>query len=271
MSQRGKQVSFKISPELTEQLKALSQSQGVTLFMTLFSGFAILLNRYSGQEDFAIGTPIANRTRAELERLIGFFVNTLALRVDLTKKPSFVEVLERVQEATLGAYANQDLPFERLVEELGVVRDMSHTPLFQVMFSFQNSPMSLDMELEDLEFELMQVHGQSSKFDLSLDLREVAKGIEGYIEYNSDILEALTIQRLVLHFSSLLECIVNDPGEKIADFDFLSSDEMKHLPVPQGTLYNQKHAARFKRSTDLQCPLCHQTDSARHISLWLSA
>lgn len=231
MSQRGKQVSFQLSQSLTADLKSLSQSQGVTLFMTLFSGFAVLLNRYSGQEDFAIGTPIANRTRAELERLIGFFVNTLALRVDLKDKPSFIEVLERVQEITLGAYANQDVPFERLVEELGVVRDMSHTPLFQVMFAFQNSPMRVDMELDGLDFEIMQVHGQSSKFDLSLDLREVIDGIEGFVEYNSDIFDEITIKRFVNHFSSLLESIVQDPGESISDFEFLSSDELKLLLV----------------------------------------
>ncbi len=231
MSQRGKQVGFHISQDLTEKLKSLSQGQGVTLFMTLFSGFAVLLNRYSGQEDFAIGTPIANRTRAELERLIGFFVNTLALRVDLRNKPSFIEVLERVQEITLGAYANQDLPFERLVEEMGVVRDMSYTPLFQVMFSFQNSPMPVDLEVDGLEFDLMQVHGQSSKFDLSLDLREVSSGIEGFVEYNSDLFDEVTIARFAEHFSNLLESIASDPGESIANFEFLSSDELKHLLV----------------------------------------
>ncbi len=231
MSQRGKQESFHIPAQLAAKLKSLSQQQGATLFMTLLTSFSVLLNRYSGQEDFAIGTPIANRTRAELERLIGFFVNTLALRMDLSGKPSFVDALERVQEITLGAYANQDLPFERLVEELGVVRDMSHTPLFQVMFSFQNSPMYLDMEINELEFEIMPVHGQTSKFDLSLDLREVSSGIDGFVEYNTDIFDDITIKRFCNHFLRLLTAIVEEPGEAIANYDFLTPEELKHLLV----------------------------------------
>src|SRR5690606_23735865 len=205
MSQRGKQVAFHITQELTNNLKRLSQEQGVTLFMTLLANFSVLLNRYSGQNDFAIGTPIANRTQAELEKLIGFFVNTLALRVSLDGNPSFIEVLERIQDITLGAYANQDLPFEKLVEELGVVRDMSHTPLFQVMFSFQNSPIHIDQEVNELEFELMAVHGQTSKFDLSLDLREVNSGIAGFVEYNTDVFEEITIERFCDHFIRLLQ------------------------------------------------------------------
>lgn len=231
MSQRGKQVDFDISKALTNKLKALSQAQGVTLFMTLFASFAVLLHRYSGQEDFAIGTPIANRNRAEIERLIGFFVNTLALRINLSAKPTFIEALERVQEITLGAYANQDLPFERLVEELGVIRDMSHTPLFQVMFAFQNAPINLDMELSDVSFDFMPVHGQSSKFDLSLDLRECSEGIKGFVEYSTDIFEESTIQRFVRHFVNILNCFVSNPSERITDFEFLSADELKHLLV----------------------------------------
>ena len=244
MSQRGKQVDFDISKELTGKLKALSQAQGVTLFMTLFASFSVLLHRYSGQEDFAIGTPIANRNRAEIERLIGFFVNTLALRINLSDKPAFIEVLERVQEITLGAYANQDLPFERLVEELGVVRDMSHTPLFQVMFAFQNAPINLDMKLSDLSFDFMPVHGQSSKFDLSLDLRESSTGIKGFVEYSTDLFEESTIQRFVRHFVNILHCFVNDPGEKISDYEFLSSDELKHLLVDLNNNIDERYDAR---------------------------
>lgn len=231
LSQRGRQAEFVIPKTLTTQLKKLSLEQGATLFMTLFSSFSVLLHRYSGQEDFAIGTPIANRTRAELEKLIGFFVNTLALRVDLSNNPTFIELLARVQEVTLGAYAHQDVPFERLVEELGVVRDMSHSPLFQVMFSFQNSPINLDAGLAELDFELMAVHGQSAKFDLSLDLRETVDGIAGYVEYNTALFEDTTIERFVQHFVNLLDNIVADPGENVAGFDFLSSDELKHLLV----------------------------------------
>ncbi len=243
MSQRGKQVSFEVSRTLTSKLKQLSQQQGVTLYMTLFAAFAVLLHRYSGQNDFAIGTPIANRTRAELERLIGFFVNTLALRIDLSNAPTFIEVLERVQEVTLGAYANQDLPFEKLVEELGIVRDMSHTPLFQVMFSFQNSPIHLDMDTSDLEFELMQVHGQSSKFDLSLDLRESAGGIKGFVEYSSDIFEEATIERLCKHLVNLFERICLEPGEAVKNYEFLSADELKYLLVDLNNHLDEKFDA----------------------------
>lgn len=229
MSLRGKQINFEISEELFNQLKALSQSQGVTPFMTLFSSFAVLLSRYSGQEDFAIGTPIANRTRAELEGLIGFFVNTLALRVDLSGQPTFLELLKRIQGMTLEAYTNQDLPFERLVDELGLVRDMSHTPLFQVMFVFQNASHHFDIKLEGVEFEVMQVHGQTSKFDLSLDLREVNTHIEGFIEYSSDIFDELTIQSLADNFLSLLNKIVSEPEKNISNYEFLSSTEITYL------------------------------------------
>src|SRR5262249_27736346 len=136
-SYRGAQQTLIISKQIMERLKALSQEQGVTLFMTLLATYQTLLYRYSGQEDILIGTPIANRNRAEIEGLIGFFVNTLVLRTDLSGQPQFFELLKRVKEVALAAYSNQDVPFEKLVEELQPERDMSRSPLFQVMFALQ--------------------------------------------------------------------------------------------------------------------------------------
>src|SRR5262249_42117940 len=138
----GAVESFELSRQLSESVKALSQSEGVTPFMTLLAAFKILLSRYTAREDIVVGTPIANRTRTEIEGLIGFFVNTLVLRTDLAGDPSFLKVLGRVREETLGAYAHQELPFEKLVEELQPERNLSHNPLIQVMFVFQNVPTS---------------------------------------------------------------------------------------------------------------------------------
>src|SRR5262249_37099336 len=138
---KGSTESFTIPKLLSESLKELSQQEGSTLFMTLLAAFQVLLSRYSGQEDICVGSPIANRTRREIEPLIGFFVNTLVLRTKLGDNPSFKELLHRVKETALGAYTHQDLPFEKLVEAINPERNLSHTPLFQVMFVLQNAPM----------------------------------------------------------------------------------------------------------------------------------
>ena len=162
----------------TEELRALSRREGVTLYMTLLAGLQTLLARYTGQEDISKGTPIANRRRGELENLIGFFVNTLVLRTDLSGNPTFHELVQRVKETALGAYAHQDVPFEMLVESFQPERSMSYTPLFQVLFVLQNAPQE-KLELSGLTVELLDIDSGTAKFDLMLSLEESEDGLEG--------------------------------------------------------------------------------------------
>src|SRR4029077_19017507 len=175
-STRGARVALELPAPLLQSLKALGRGEGATLFMTLLAAFQVLLHRYSGQEDIAVGSPIAGRGRTELEGLIGFFVNTLVLRTDVSGNPAFRELLARVRENALGAYTHQDLPFEKLVEELAPERDMSRNPLFQVMFVLQNAP-GAPLVLEGLEVSRLSLEGHSAKFDLTLTLRETVAGL----------------------------------------------------------------------------------------------
>src|ERR1041385_5374802 len=201
---RGGRQSITLSEELTQQLKALSQREGCTLFMTLLAAFQILRSRYTGQDDIVVGTPIANRTRSEVEPLIGFFVNTLALRTDLSGDPSFRELLQRVREVTLEAHAHQDLPFEKLVEELQPERDLSRTPLFLVMFALQNMPLD-SLSLPGLTLVSEQIENLTSKFDLNLSTNEIGNGLHLVCEYSTELFEQQTIERLQGHYQRVLE------------------------------------------------------------------
>jgi non-ribosomal peptide synthetase component F len=220
---------FHLSAELARGLKALSQREGATLFMALLAAFQALLARYTGQEeDIVVGTPIANRMRAELEGLIGFFTNTLVLRTDLSGKPRFRELLRRVREVTLGAYTHQDLPFEKLVEELQPERNLSHHPLFQVMFVLQNTPTLGTAPAEDTpqSGDVPIVTG-TAKFDLTISLVESEQGLLGAVEYNTDLFEKATIERLVGHYQTLLEGIVADPEQRISELPLLTETERR--------------------------------------------
>ncbi|NJQ97896.1 MAG: hypothetical protein HC784_10250 [Hydrococcus sp. CSU_1_8] len=196
---RGSTQQFQLDPQLTEQLKSLSQQSGATLFMTLLAAFAILLSRYSNQNDLVIGSPIANRNRSELESLIGFFVNTLMLRIDLKNNPTFGELLEQVRQTALDAYAHQDLPFEKLVEELQPDRDLERNPLVQVVFALQNAPTS-SLSLPNLSINLLEFDYRSVRFDLEFHLWDVPEGLSGYFVYNTDLFNKTTIARLARHF-----------------------------------------------------------------------
>jgi amino acid adenylation domain-containing protein len=224
----GAKIDFSISTELAQKLEELSHQHGVTLFMTLLGAYAVLLSRYSGQQDMVIGSPIANRNRGEIENLIGFFVNTLALRIDLRDNPSFERLLERVREVTLGAYAHQDVPFEKLVEELQPQRSMSHSPLFQVMFVLQNAPMGV-LELSDLRLEPLGDESTVAKFDLTLSFQETADGLRGSWEYNRNLFKQGTIERLNIHFRMLLEGIVAVPAQQIKELPLLTAVERQQL------------------------------------------
>ena len=188
----------------------MSRGEGVTLFMSLLAAFQLLLWRYSGQEDIAVGTPVAHRTRAETEELIGFFVNTLVLRTDVSGNLTFRELLQRVKETALGAYAHQDVPFEKLVEELAPERNLSFTPLFQVIFAMENTP-SPEIKLRDLQLSVLETERETAKFDIALAMWETAERLEGTLEYNTDLFEEATMQRLLRHFQTLLEGIVTNP------------------------------------------------------------
>ena len=227
---QGAHHSFALSKSLSQALESLSQEEGATLFMTLLAAFQTLLYRYTGQEDICVGTPIANRTRAEIEGLIGFFVNTLVLRTDLSGDPSFRELLRRVREVALGAYAHQDLPFEMLVDELQPARDMSHSPLFQVMFVLQNAPVQA-LELSELTLSPVETENGIAKFDLTLMMEERPEGLQGTVEYNTDLFDAATIERMVGHFQTLLEGIVADPDRPISTLPLLTAAEREQLLV----------------------------------------
>ena len=196
--------------------------------MTLFAAYCVLLYRHTGQEDILVGVPIANRTRTDLENLIGFFVNTLVLRADLSGNPSFGDLLGRVREVALEAYAHQDLPFEKLVEELQPQRDLSFNPLFQAMFVLRNAP-AQPLELTGVAAKSVEVDTYSSMFDLTLYITEEAEGLTGWFEYNTDLFRDATIKRMVARLQTLLEAIVADPGKCISDLPLLPDVEANQI------------------------------------------
>ncbi len=223
----AKQVCH-LPQSLTERLKQISLDERVTLFMTLLAAFKVLLWRYTYQDDIVLGSPIANRTRAETEGLIGFFVNTLVLRTNLSGDPSFRDLLKRVKEVALGAYNHQDVPFEKLVEELRPDRDPSRNPLFQVSFALQNATRT-KLELPGLTLSPMEVHSGTTKFDLSLSILEGADGLKATWEYDVDLFDSTRISRMVDHFHALLEGIVADPARKISELPLLTVAEREQI------------------------------------------
>ncbi len=225
---QGQTESLQLSASVTRQLKTLSQQSGTTLFMTLLSVFAILLYRYTGQNDIMIGTPIANRTHRQIEPLIGFFVNTLVLRLKLSDHPHFDQLLKHVRQIALEAYAHQDLPFEQLVEELQPERSLSHTPLFQVMFVLQNAPMD-HLELPGLTLTPLELESVIAKFDLTLTLEETANRLKGTLEYNTDLFETATIKRMIGHYQTLLEGILKKPQQSIDKLAILTAAEDEQI------------------------------------------
>lgn len=215
---------------LAAALRTLSRQEDATLFMVLLAAWQTLLHRYSGQEDILVGSPIAGRTRVETENLIGFFLNTLVFRGDLSGDPTFRELLKRVRQAALGAYAHQDLPFEKLVDALQLERDLSRSPLFQVMFVLQNEPLR-PLKLAGLKLNPIHVHSGTAKFDLLLSLEESADGIGGFIEYNTDLFDAATIARMLGHCQTLLESIATDPEQRLSVLPLLTAAERRQLLV----------------------------------------
>jgi amino acid adenylation domain-containing protein len=225
---RGAVRPFRLPAGLAGRLEALGRREGATAFMALLAAFQALLHRYSGQDDVVVGTPVANRNRAETEEVAGFFVNSLVMRADCSGDPPFRAFLGRVRDAALAAFARQDVPFERLVEELRPPRDTSRQPLFQVMFAFQNMPM-LPPPFAGLEPRRLPVHNGTAKFDLTLTLEQESDGLAGWFEYNTDLFDADTVARMEGHLLTLLEGAADDPDRPLGALPLLTAAERRRI------------------------------------------
>lgn len=257
----GAAESFTLSRQLTADLKALSREQNVTLFMTLLAAFQTLLFRYSGQTDVLVGAPIANRTRTETEGLIGFFINTLTLRSRFTPELTFIALLQQVKRLTLGAYAHQELPFEKLLDELDVERSLSQAPLFQVFFVLQNAP-GEPVQLEGLELALLASENETAKFDLSLSMMETTAGlggtIGGTISYRTELFDAETVRRLIENFERLLVGIAAAPDRRTVEFSMLSEADARLVaevndtwrPLASGQVAHELFELQVERSPE---------------------
>jgi amino acid adenylation domain-containing protein/non-ribosomal peptide synthase protein (TIGR01720 family) len=255
---QGKSSSFVLSQCLSRAIASLASSEGATLYMTLLAAFKVLLYRYTGQEDILVGSPVANRNRTETEGLIGVFVNTLVMRTQLDGNLSFRELLGRVREVVLGADAHQDLPFEKLVEELQPDRNTSHSPLFQVMFVLQNAPVE-SLVFSGLTLEPRVLDKGTAEYDLTLDISETREGIHCRVEYNTDLFDDTTIFRMMGHFQTLLEGIVMDCEQRISQLPLLTQMERDQLLVewnntqaeyPRNACIHQLFEAQVEKTPD---------------------
>ncbi|MFD2762814.1 non-ribosomal peptide synthetase [Micromonospora eburnea] len=257
-STRGGSRPFALPEPVMTRLRALSQREGATPFMTLLAAFQVLLHRYSREDDIVVGVPVANRNRPEIERLIGYFVNTLALRTDLSGDPSFRELVGRVRQTCLGAFAHQELPFERLVEDLAPRRDLSRSPIFQVHFIFQNIPMP-EFDVPGLRLEPVDVESVTARFDLELQVFDRPDGLTGWFEYNTDLFEPATIERMSRHLAQLVENLLAEPDRPIDQVPMLGADEARELRLrwndtrrdwPEPVTVPQRFAARAAATPD---------------------
>jgi amino acid adenylation domain-containing protein len=258
-SYRGERVAVRLSPELSAQLRALSQRHGVTLFMTLLAGWSTLLSRLSGQRDIVIGTPVANRQRAEVEPLIGFFVNTLALRIDVTADPDVAGLLAQTKTTTLGAFAHQDLPFEQVVEALQPVRSLSHSPLFQVILTLNNAPGGGEPDFSDLSLSTIEARQHTAKTDLALSLSDTPDGLVGGVIYATDLFDHSTIERTMACWTTLLEAMVADESLATSRLPLLPASERERVlvafnstrvPYPQDLLIHEMFEAQARATPD---------------------
>ena len=263
---RGSAFNFSCSPELSRALRAFSRREGVTLYMTLMAAFAVLLHRSSGENDVVIGTPIANRNRMEVEGLIGFFVNSLAMHVKVGGDPTFGQLVARVREVVLGAYAHQDVPFERIVEELKPERDLSRSPIFQVMFAWQNAS-SEELELEGVRIGYEGAGAETAKYDLGITMWERAgdKDVEGLLDFSTDLFDEERMRRMSEHFITLLENIVANPEDRLSTVTSLPEAERQQQLVewndtrtayPQELCIHQLFEAQAARTPDAVAVIC---------------
>ena len=263
-SLRGADRSCVLPAPLAAALQTLAREQGVTLFMILLAALDALLHRLTGQDDLVLGSPVANRNQVGIEDLVGFFVNTLVLRADLGGDPSFRTLLRRVRETTLEAYAHQDLPFEKLVEELAPERSLAHAPLFQVMLSLQNTPMTA-LALPGLVLEPLAGESGAAKFDLAFSFEEVDGSLTGHLEYSSDLFDGATMDRWLDHFEQLLATVVADPGVRIASVELLAVAARHQIlgewndtrvDFPATTLLHQFFEASAGRAPEALAAVC---------------
>lgn len=229
---RGAAQSFVYPAELLAELKKLSRRENVTLFMTLLASFKLMLSRYAKQEDMLVGTAVANRTRRETEGLIGFFINSLVLRTDLSGNPRFTELLRRVRESCLGAYAHQEVPFERLVEELRPERSLSHSPIFQVSFGLNNAPRD-ELKLPGLQLKSLGVDDDTVRWDLAIWVVQDAEGLRGRWTYRTELFRPETIRRITVHWETLLRSIVAAPESRIQSLEMLTEEERKQRELDE--------------------------------------
>lgn len=247
----GARETLMLPKTLSEKLKALNQRQGITLFMILLAAFGTLLSWYIGQEDIIVGTDIANRNQAETKRLIGFFANQLVLRTDLSGNPTFLELLERVREMTLEAYAHQDLPFDKLVDALNPKRELNRSPLFQVKLVLENTQ-TPSLELPNLTISSLKVENKTVQFDLLLELNETEKGLFGVWEYNTDLFDTATIVQMSRNFEILLGKISIHPEAKLNELKTILSEADKQQNLIQEQAYQntiQQKLMNAKRRT----------------------
>ncbi|MEO6719986.1 MAG: amino acid adenylation domain-containing protein, partial [Ferruginibacter sp.] len=230
-SSKGAMIGFNIEKPLADRLQDLGKQHGTTIFMTLLAAFKILLHRYSGQEDICVGTPVAGRQQQETEELIGFFVNTLALRSEVNANDAFIKFLEQIKVTTMEAYQHQDIPFEKVVEEVSKVRDLNRSPVFQVMFVLRNTPDVPELPLGETMLTREQYKHTTAQFDLTLFVTETTRGLQCAVEYSTDLFVEATIGKMVTHFSVLLGSIVNHPGQKIGALKMLTDVEEQQLLV----------------------------------------
>jgi amino acid adenylation domain-containing protein len=238
LSYRGGRQYLIVERELAQNLRRLSRSKGLTLYMTLLAAFKSLLYRYSRQTDISVGTPIAGRNFSDIEPLIGFFVNTLVLRTDLSGEPSANDLMNRVKEVALGAYARQDLPFDKLVAELQVERETNRSPLFQVMLALQNLRAG-GLEMRDLRLSDIEAEKKTAKFDLDLEFVETGAELAGVCTYSADLYEAQTIERMLKHYLLLLSSIAKDPERKIWELEMMSEEENAQICAEWNNTYRR--------------------------------
>ena len=249
---RGTAQAVELSKTLTEELEALSSREGATLFMTLVAAFKTLLHYYTDQDDIVIGTDVANRDWIQIEELIGFFVNQLVLRTNLSNNPTFLELIKRVRNVAIGAYAHQALPFDQLVEFINPKRNLSYMPLFQVKFVFQNAPKP-DLELPDLCVKLLDIYNDTAKFDFLLNFEIKNQQLIGIVEYSIDLFKDATVARIIDDFKTILRTIVKQPKikldeiAKILDLQHSHQQNLKQKEFSKARILKLKN---FKQKTD---------------------
>jgi len=266
-SHRGAVEQIHLPETLSRGLYDVSKEEGTTLFMTLLAAFKVLIHRYTGQTDICVGMPIANRNRAETEHLIGFFINNLVLRSDLSGNPTFQSFLAQVREETLNAYAHQDIPFEKLVEELQPERSLSYMPLFQLMFMVQNVPAE-EFRLEDLRLTEIDVNATTSKYDLSFYISEIDNHLFAFMLYNTDLFDGPTIRRLLEHYQILLEGIVTNRQQSIAELPLLTQAEQDlcaeinntHTEYSEGKRIHELFEAQAAWRSKAIAVVCEETE-----------